>query len=83
VSAGLNWVSSQAVTFADTCKIPAYTTADVRYAYTLGPAELALGVTNLFDRRYYTQAFSCAAGAPASIYPEAGRAVTASVRMSF
>jgi iron complex outermembrane receptor protein len=63
--------------------MPAYTTADVRYAYEWKQAELSLGVTNLFDRKYYTQAFSCVGGETSGIYPEAGRAFTAAVRLKF
>ena len=43
----------------------------------------AVGVSNLTDSKYYTQAFSCSAGVVYSIYPEAGRAVTASLRLHF
>jgi iron complex outermembrane receptor protein len=83
VSGGVNWIGAQHPDFANTCRIPAFATADVRYAYTLRNAELALGVTNLFDRQYYTQAFACLGGTTSAIYPEPGRAVTASVRVSF
>jgi len=83
VSGGVNWVSSQYVNLDNTCSVPSYTTADLRYAYQLRQAELSLGVSNLFDRRYFTQAFACAAGQATSVYPEQGRAFTAAVRMSF
>ncbi|MFC5523662.1 TonB-dependent receptor [Polaromonas jejuensis] len=83
VSGGLNWVSSQHPDFANQCSIPAYTTADARYAYQWQNVEVSLGITNLFDRKFYTQAFRCAAGVTASIYPEAGRAVVAAVRLKF
>ncbi|MBG9386618.1 TonB-dependent receptor [Caenimonas aquaedulcis] len=83
VSGGVNWVSSQHPDFNNACTMPAYTTADVRYAYQWQQVELSLGVANLFDRKYYSQAFGCAAGTTTSIYPEAGRAVTAAVRVSF
>jgi iron complex outermembrane receptor protein len=63
--------------------MPSYTTADLRYAYQWSLAELAVGVSNLADTKYYTQAFTCTAGVVNSIYPEAGRAVTASVRLHF
>ena len=46
-------------------------------------ARYANGVSNLFDRKHYTQAFRCAAGRPDAIYPETGRAFTASVRVGF
>jgi len=40
-------------------------------------------VSNLTNAKYYTQAFSCVNGEVSSIYPEARRAVTASVRLHF
>ena len=83
VSGGLNWVSSQHPDFANQCSIPAYTTADARYAYQRQNVEFSLGITNLFDRKFYTQAFRCASGVTNAIYPEAGRAVVAAVRFKF
>lgn len=83
LTGGVNWVSSQAVDFANTCSVPSYTTADARYAYQWRQAEFSLGVTNLFDRRFFTQAFGCAGGEATSIYPEPGRGVTAAVRFTF
>lgn len=83
ISGGVTWVSSQSPDFANQCTIPGYATADLRYAYTWGRAELALGVANLTDNKYYTQAFGCAAGVTTAIYPEAGRTVTASVLYRF
>jgi len=80
---GVNWVSSQHVDFNNTCAVPSYTTADVRYAYQWRQAEFSLGVSNLFDRRFFTQAFGCLGGEASSIYPEPGRAVTAAVRLAF
>jgi iron complex outermembrane recepter protein len=82
LSGGVNWVSSQHPDFANACSMPAYTTADARYAYQWKQAELSLGVTNLANRKYFTQAFACAGSVPTSIYPEAGRAFTAAVRVS-
>lgn len=84
LDAGVNWVSSQSPDFANTCKMPSYATVDLRYAYQLKNAEFALGIANLTDHKYYTQAFGCtAAGVTTSIYPEAGRTVTASLRLKF
>ena len=83
LNAGVNWVSSQSPDFSNACKIPAYTTVDVRYALQYRNAEFALGAANLFNRKYYTQAFGCNGGTTTSIYPEAGRIVTASVRVKF
>jgi iron complex outermembrane receptor protein len=82
VSAGVNWVSSQYADFANTCRIPSYVTADARYAWQVRPdVELALGATNLFDRDHYTQG-ACSFG-QLFVYPEAGRRLTASVRVQF
>lgn len=83
VNLGLTWVSSQYADFSNQCSMPAYSTVDARYAYTLKSMELALGVTNLGDAKYYTQAYTCTAGVIQSIYPEAGRAVNASVKFKF
>jgi iron complex outermembrane receptor protein len=84
LSGGVNWVSSQHPDYANACTMPSYTTADARYAWQFHPrAEFAVGVANLFDRQFYTQAFACAAGQPTSIYPEAGRRFTASLRVQF
>lgn len=79
----VSYVSSQSPDFANVCSIPSRTTADLRYAYRWQQAEFALGVLNLTDRKYYTLAFGCTAGETTSIYPEAGRTVAASVRVSF
>lgn len=84
VTGGVNWVAAQYPDFDNSCRMPSYVTADARYAWQFHPgAELALGVTNLFDRDYYTQAFACAGGQPSSLYPEAGRQLTASLRVQF
>ncbi len=83
VSGGVKWVSSQHPDFNNACSMPAYTTADVRYAFQWQQLEFALGVNNLFDKKHYTQAFGCAGGVTRTVYPEAGRAVTASLRASF
>jgi iron complex outermembrane receptor protein len=83
VSGGVQWVSSQHPDFDNACRMPAYTTADVRYAYEWKQAELSVGVANLFDRKYFTQAFRCVGGETSAIYPEPGRAFTAAVRLKF
>lgn len=83
VTGGVNWVSSRHPDFANQCSMPAYTTADARYAYQWQNVELSLGLANLFDRKFYTQAYGCAAGVTTSIYPEPGRAVTAALRVKF
>ncbi len=84
ISGGVAWVSGQSADFLNTCTIPGFATADLRYAFSWRNAELALGIANLTDRKYYTQAFGCTAtGVPTSIYPEAGRTFTASVLYRF
>ncbi|MEO8121185.1 MAG: TonB-dependent receptor, partial [Rhodoferax sp.] len=83
LDAGVIWVSGQSPDFANQCRMPSYATGDVRYAYQWRNAEFALGIANLTDHRYYTQAFRCIAGVTNGIYPEAGRTVTASLRVSF
>jgi iron complex outermembrane receptor protein len=83
LTGGVNVVGSQSPDFANQCTMSSYTTADVRYAYQWKKAEFSLGVTNLFDRSYYTQAFRCTGGVTNGIYPEAGRSFTAAVRVAF
>lgn len=80
---GLNWVSSQHSDFANLCKIPSFHTVDLRYAYQWNQVELSLGVSNLFDKKYFTQSFVCTAGVTNGVYPEPGRAFTAALRVRF
>jgi outer membrane receptor protein involved in Fe transport len=57
-------------------------TADARYAWQVQRnVELALGVTNLLDRDFYTQ--GACVGGQLFVYPEAGRQFTASLRVQF
>jgi iron complex outermembrane receptor protein len=86
LTGGVQWVGAQRADFNNACRIPAYSTVDVRYRYDWRNVELSLGASNLLDRRYFTQAFlvaglGCDAGL--GIYPEPGRAVTAAVRVKF
>jgi iron complex outermembrane receptor protein len=83
LDAGVHYVGRQNPDFENRCRMPAYATADLRYAYQWNSAELTFGVDNLADARYYTLAYACVNGAVSSIYPEAGRAVTGSVRLHF
>jgi len=83
VDAGVNHVSSQHPDFENACSIPAHTTLDLRYAWQVQSLEFALGVANATDKTYYTQAFTCAGGQTGGIYPEDGRAWTASLRLQF
>ena len=63
--------------------MPTYSTVDLRYAYQIRNAELALGVVNLMDAKYYSQSYLDFAGTDVGIYPEAGRTFTASIRLKF
>ncbi|HEY8905286.1 MAG TPA: TonB-dependent receptor [Rhodoferax sp.] len=83
LDAGVVFVSSQYVDFNNVCKVPGYAMTDARYAYQMRNIELSLGVSNLLDAKYYTQAYKCEAGVTNGIYPEAGRAVTAALRVKF
>lgn len=83
VNAGLVWVSDQNVDFSNTCKVPAFAVADARYAYQMRNVELSLGISNLFDKKYFNLAYGCNSGTATSIYPEAGRAFTAALRVKF
>jgi iron complex outermembrane receptor protein len=80
---GVTWVGSQRPDFDNLCTMPAYSTVDARYAFSTGAVELALGVTNLADAKYYTQAYGCSGGVTSSIYPEAGRAFAATAKVKF
>ncbi len=83
IGGGVIWVSRQSPDFANACSIPSYAITDLRYSYEWRNVELALGIANLTDRTYFTQAFGCTAGIATSIYPEAGRTMTASVLIKF
>ena len=82
-SAGVVWMDAQRYgsDFTNACsnRIPGHATLDARYAWRHDRWEFALAGTNLADRRYYTNAFNCTGG----IYPENGRAITASLRRDF
>jgi iron complex outermembrane receptor protein len=83
IDTGLNLVSAQNPDMGNLCSMPGYATLDARYSYQYRNAEFSMGVNNLTDRKYYTQAFTCSAGVTAGIYPEAGQWVTASARLHF
>lgn len=83
LGAGVQLMSAQHPDFENQCRIPGYGTVRARYAYQWNDVEFALGITNLTDRRFYTQAYRCLGGVTSSIYPEAGRAATASVAVRF
>lgn len=77
------YASSRHPDLANSCSMPSVTTLDLRWAWELPILELSLAVANATDRKFYTQAYNCAAGQPSSIYPEPGRNLTAAARMSF
>jgi iron complex outermembrane receptor protein len=83
IDGGVNFVSSQNPDFDNACRMPSHTTADLRYAYQWQQAELSISASNLTDVKYYTQAFGCTGGVVSAIYPEAGRALTAALRLHF
>lgn len=83
LSGGVNWVGSQFVDEANTCRVPSYHLADVRYAYVWRSMEASIAVGNLTGQRYFSTAFNCAGGQPASVYPEAGRTMGARVKVDF
>lgn len=83
ISAGVQWVGAQRPDFDNACSMPSYATLDTRYAYKFANSELSLGVTNLTNHKYYSQAFACAGGVTQGIYPDAGRAATATLRVHF
>jgi iron complex outermembrane receptor protein len=56
-------------------RIPSYSTTDVKLTHRSGPATVALGVTNLLDRRYYSYAIRNGAGTSFNAYPERPRAI--------
>lgn len=83
IDGGVNYVASQSPDFDNACRMPSYTTVDLRYAVQWRAAEFALGVTNLTNLKYYTLAYQCANGVVNAIYPDPGRALTASMRVRF
>jgi iron complex outermembrane receptor protein len=80
---GAQWVDQQRFggDFANDCGalIPSHTSFDGRLAQKLGRWEFALAGTNLGDKRFTSNAFSCRAG----IYPENGRQLKLSARYDF
>lgn len=83
VNLGVLWVDTQRYgnDFNNTChaRMPSYATVDARYAVRVSAWEFALTGSNLADRRYFSQAFTCAGG----IYPASGRAVRFTARYDF
>jgi len=83
INVGLTWVSNQYADFENKCTIPAYSTVNARYIYSNKSMELGLGVSNLGDSNYFTQGYGCAKGAVTSIFPEPGRAFSATAKLKF
>lgn len=83
VSGGVHWVGPQFADFNNAHRIPAYATADLRYAYQWKQFEFSVAANNLFDRKYYAQGFLRApAYTDLYVYPEAGRTFFAAVKVS-
>jgi iron complex outermembrane receptor protein len=83
---GAQWVDSQRYGSLDnscpTRPVPAFATLDGRYARKLGAWELAVSVSNLTDKHYFSNAFigfGCAQG----VYPADGRQMKISARYDF
>ena len=80
---GGQWVDSQRYgdDFNNSCSalIPSHATLDGRYAQTFGAWELAVSGSNLTDKHYFTNGYYCTA----SIYPDDGRQMKATLRYSF
>ncbi|HEY0822235.1 MAG TPA: TonB-dependent receptor, partial [Ramlibacter sp.] len=83
VSGGVQWVGRQYADFANTRRLPSYAVADLRYAYEWKHLELALSVNNLFDRKYFSQAFVQAFSGTLFVYPEPGRTFFATAKVQF
>jgi iron complex outermembrane receptor protein len=83
---GAQWVDSQRYgdDLNNRCALmPAFTTFDARYARKFGAWELALAGSNLTDKHYFSQAFSCKDGVNGGIYSADGRQLKVSARYDF
>jgi len=83
LTSGVLRVGTRYPDLANQCTMPAYTTLDFGYRYQLRDIELGLSVANATDEKYYTLAYGCVGTSVTSIYPEPGRALTASARVNF
>lgn len=82
------WTSKQFVAgdFSNENTVPSYTTTDLRYLYKKDAAEFSLVVKNVFDRSYFSYATRATDDFVTfynAVYPDAGRALWASVRLRF
>jgi iron complex outermembrane recepter protein len=82
VTGGVNWVGARYADFDNQCRMPDYTTVDLRYARKFSNAEFSLSANNLLDHQFYTSAI-CSPAKVLSVYPEAGRTFLAAVRVNF
>jgi iron complex outermembrane receptor protein len=77
------WVSAQRYggDFTNTCAtlIPSHATFDAHFSQAWGDWELAFSGTNLTNKNYFTNAFSCRSG----IYPDDGRQVKVALQYQF
>lgn len=80
---GGQWVDKQRYggDFSNTCAamIPSHATLDARYSQTVGAWELAVAGSNLTNKQYFSNSFSCMG----SIYPDDGRQMKVTLRYSF
>lgn len=58
VAGGVYHYASQAGDLPNTFRIPDYTLVNTQLAYNYGPAEIQVGVKNLFNERYYSGSYS-------------------------
>jgi iron complex outermembrane receptor protein len=82
------WTSKQFVAgdFSNQNIIPSYSTTNIRYSYKKNSAEFSLVVKNLFDRSYFsyaTRATENFINFYNAVYPDSGRSLWASIRLSF
>jgi iron complex outermembrane receptor protein len=82
LTGGVNWVGARYADFDNQCRMPDYTTVDLRYARKFSNAEFSLSANNLLDHQFYTNA-TCSTAKVLSVYPEAGRTFLAAVRVTF
>ncbi len=61
-------------------RVPSYSTTDIKLTHKSGPATVALGMTNVLDRRYYSYAIRNGAGTSFNAYPERPRAIMLSMQ---
>jgi outer membrane receptor protein involved in Fe transport len=81
---GVIWVGPQYVDTINSCTMPGYAVSDIRYSRDLSRVvQVSLSLNNLMDHKYFTYAAKCSAGLATDIYPEAGRMVMATAKLTF